>query len=142
MRRMSAVIPYRHDSEGKLEILLVTSRRRQHWVLPKGKVKDGLLPNASAAREAYEEAGLIGTVSPETVGSYRQPRSRENHAPEAAEVLVYPMLVLSENATWPEMDQRKRQWMSLDDALQSIRSRKIRHILEVFWARVKVDRPD
>ncbi len=141
MKRISAVIRYRHDGKGKLEFRLVTSRRRQHWVLPKGKVKDVLPPNASAAREAGEEAGLIGPVSPETVRSYRQPKSTRISAPAAVEVLVCPMLVLNENATWPEMDQRKRQCVRLDEALQSIRSKKIRHLLEVVSARVRIDSP-
>jgi hypothetical protein len=48
------------------------------------------------------------------------------------EVLVYPMLVLSENETWPEMDQRTRQRMSLKSALQSIRNKEIRRILKAF----------
>jgi hypothetical protein len=49
------------------------------------------------------------------------------------EVLVYPMLVLSENETRPELDQRTRQWMK--SALQPVGNKEIRRILKVFAER-------
>ena len=39
--RQSAVLPYRQGPDG-LEVLLVTSRKRSRWVLPKGIVEPGL----------------------------------------------------------------------------------------------------
>ena len=53
----------RHRSDGLPEILLVTSRRhRDHWVLPKGHVDPGEVPEASAVREVREESGVIADV--------------------------------------------------------------------------------
>jgi hypothetical protein len=36
-----AAIPYRRTHAGELEVLLVTSRGKGNWILPKGKVKPG-----------------------------------------------------------------------------------------------------
>ena len=66
----SAVIPYRRD-EGRVEILLITSRKRRRWVLPKGVCEPDMTAADSAAKEAMEEAGVRGSVSTETVGRYR-----------------------------------------------------------------------
>lgn len=64
----SAALPDRATSEGSLEVLLVTSRKRRRWILPKGKVAAGMLPHRSAAREAMEEAGVVGTPNDAPVG--------------------------------------------------------------------------
>jgi 8-oxo-dGTP pyrophosphatase MutT (NUDIX family) len=53
----AAAIPYRRDASGTLQVLLVTSKTRGRWVLPKGKVKRGMHPHRAAAMEAFEEAG-------------------------------------------------------------------------------------
>jgi 8-oxo-dGTP pyrophosphatase MutT (NUDIX family) len=53
----------RHRTDGLPEILLVTSRRhRDHWVLPKGHVDPGEVPEASAVREVREESGVVADV--------------------------------------------------------------------------------
>ena len=44
--------------KGRAEVLLVTSRDTGRWVLPKGWPITGLSPQAAAAREAWEEAGV------------------------------------------------------------------------------------
>ncbi|WP_153885555.1 NUDIX domain-containing protein [Microvirga tunisiensis] len=38
--------------------MLVTTRGRKRWIVPKGWPVPGLQPYESAAREAFEEAGL------------------------------------------------------------------------------------
>ena len=55
----SAVIPYRLSKNG-LEILLITSLKRKHWIVPKGYIEFNLTPFESAKKEAYEEAGVLG----------------------------------------------------------------------------------
>lgn len=49
--QQSGVIPYR-IIEGKVEILLITTRKRQGWVIPKGGLCKGMSPHESAAKEA------------------------------------------------------------------------------------------
>ena len=59
VRTQFAALCYRIKSN-KVQVLLVTTRRTGRWILPKGWPIDGLTPQKSAAREAWEEAGVIG----------------------------------------------------------------------------------
>lgn len=57
------VIPWLlHD--GALLVVLVRSRDGARWVLPKGRVEKRRSRRAVAAAEAWEEAGLRGTMTP------------------------------------------------------------------------------
>ena len=56
----SAILPYQKKN-GKLEILLITSIRKKKWIIPKGFIEFNLSPFESAKKEAFEEAGVIGT---------------------------------------------------------------------------------
>jgi 8-oxo-dGTP pyrophosphatase MutT (NUDIX family) len=54
----------------RVEVLLITSRNTGRWVLPKGWPTEGLDASASAAKEAWEEAGVTGAVNPAVVGLF------------------------------------------------------------------------
>src|SRR5437764_8533599 len=58
-----AALPYRIGKSGNPEIMLLTSRETRRWVIPKGWPIKGMKPGEVAAREAFEEAGLIGSIS-------------------------------------------------------------------------------
>jgi len=45
-----------------LEYLVVTSSRGEEWVLPKGHVEHGEMPESAAKRELREEAGIIAEI--------------------------------------------------------------------------------
>ena len=47
----SSVIPYRWTNS-KLQVMIVSSSKNKHWVVPKGIVEPGLSPQLSAAKEA------------------------------------------------------------------------------------------
>ncbi|MEM1008346.1 MAG: hypothetical protein AAGJ35_05020 [Myxococcota bacterium] len=49
---------------------MVTSRDRGRWVMPKGWTMDGTKPWQAAKIEALEEAGAVGFVSDEEIGTY------------------------------------------------------------------------
>src|SRR5262245_6003483 len=54
-----------------------TSRRRR-WIIPKGWPKKGKSPYHSAAREAFEEAGVVGAVAKRSVGSFSYEKRLKN----------------------------------------------------------------
>src|SRR5918994_5399770 len=64
-------LPFRWNRNGSLNVMLVTTRGRKRWMIPKGWPIPGIEPHESAAREALEEAGLIGQVHVKAVGSFR-----------------------------------------------------------------------
>jgi NUDIX domain len=53
-----AALPYRLSGRSRTEVMLVTSRGTQRWIIPKGWPQRGRAPHDSAAREAFEEAGI------------------------------------------------------------------------------------
>ncbi|MCU7932954.1 MAG: histidine phosphatase family protein [Candidatus Thiodiazotropha sp. (ex Codakia rugifera)] len=121
----SSVVPYRMQ-EGKPEILVVMSSKRKHWVLPKGISEPSLTLQASAAKEALEEAGVEGDVSDKPIGSY----TYEKWGAECT-VQVYPMRVsreLSEDE-WEER-HRGREWLSPKQAMKRVRQPELKPMIQ------------
>lgn len=106
----SGVIPFRRE-EGKIRIMLITSRRRKRWVIPKGVIEPHLSPQESAVNEAHEEAGIKGHISPETVGEYRY---HKWGGVCTVRVFLFEVEEIAED--WPEAHMRKRKWMSVQEA--------------------------
>lgn len=126
------VLPYRIDGEGGLEILLITSRQTRRWVIPKGHPIPGLAPPHSAAREAYEEAGIEGEVGGTALGGYRYRKGFRFLLPRMARVTVYPLAVLRELDAWPEAHQRRRSWFSRADAARAVNEVALRRMILAF----------
>ena len=105
----SAVIPYRRVAR-VWEVLLITSRKGKRWVIPKGIVEPNMHPAQSAAKEAWEEAGVRGTVAHDVIGTYRYDKWGGT-----CTVTVYPLLVTEVLIGWPE-DFRTRRWQTPDEA--------------------------
>ncbi len=118
----SAVIPFRRHSGG-LEILMITSRKKKRWVVPKGIVEPELSPWDSAAKEALEEAGIEGAVSQRSAGTYRYDKWGGT-----CTVDVFTMEVETIHDSWLE-DFRERQWVSLEEAVARVREEELKRIL-------------
>jgi len=112
----SSVIPYR-QRKGKTEILIVSSSKKKHWVVPKGIHEPGLSARDSAAKEAEEEAGVEGKVAKEPIGSYRYPKWGATCTVE-----VFPMEVsrVIPEQEWEER-HRGRKWVSPEEAAGKLR---------------------
>ena len=87
-------------------------------------------PRASAGREAFEEAGVIGHLGRAPVGSYRQ-LSEKSSAPGVS-VLAFPLEVVDELPVWQEMGQRKRRWFTIKQAQKVVRDKNIAALLSTF----------
>jgi len=64
----SGVLAYRRRKNGEVLILLVSKKRSKKWGIPKGRVNASLSFGETAAKEAYEEAGVMGRISPNSIG--------------------------------------------------------------------------
>lgn len=126
MSLQSAAIPYRYDADGEVQVLLVTSRKRGKWILPKGNVRPGMAPHSCAAREAFEEGGVIGRVDPNPIAIHIKKRGLLRRT------AVYALAVTTEAPIWPEKHERKRRWVSLSQALSLTDSRSVQHALRLF----------
>lgn len=122
--KQSAVIPYREQGS-RLLILLITSRNSGKWIVPKGLIEPGLSARESAALEALEEGGIGGEVSTKAVTQYSY-----NKWGGTCDVSVYLMKVNEELDEWQEMNERKREWVTVEKAAGRIKTRAIRETLE------------
>ncbi|KAL8874521.1 MAG: hypothetical protein Q9174_000159 [Haloplaca sp. 1 TL-2023] len=121
-RLVAGVVPLSND---KTKVLLIQSTRRGGWVLPKGgwETDEGTAQEA-ACREAWEEAGIVCTVTRD-LGTIEEMRPLSQLTPKApkAGYQFYEVGVDREASEWPEKDKRGRQWMSYQQARQALLAR-------------------
>jgi len=118
-----AALPFRIAS-GSIEILLITSRETQRWIIPKGWPIRGLRPKDVAASEALEEAGLVGTiVGKRSIGSYHYTKRLPDNQEILCRVKVFLLSVDHQLDTWKEKEQRECEWMSPQKAARLIDDR-------------------
>ena len=99
-----------------MQVLLLTSRGTGRWVIPKGWPMRRLSPTAAAVQEAYEEAGLEGTIEGEgPIGLYHYDKQLGCDVVRI-EVGVFLMRVSQQLATWPEQAERETRWCDPDEA--------------------------
>ena len=110
-----AALPWR-SRNGRVEILLITSRESRRWVVPKGWPMKGKAPQEAAAVEAYEEAGVTGDIDPVSVGSYRYVKRLKGEQAIPIQVIVFPLEVASQLDHWKEKDQRQFAWFRYQKA--------------------------
>jgi 8-oxo-dGTP pyrophosphatase MutT (NUDIX family) len=110
-------LPYLIAEGGDIRVLLVTTRGRQDWIIPKGWPIRRLTPAATAAREAFEEAGLIGNiVGDEPCGSFSYEKPRSARRRTLFHVSVFLFAVERQLRKWPEKSERTTRWFSPTEA--------------------------
>ncbi|BDQ01649.1 MAG: NUDIX hydrolase [Ignavibacterium sp.] len=127
----SAVIPYRLK-DGKLEILLVTSIKKKNWIVPKGYIEFNLTPFESAKKEAYEEAGVVGSNETVEVGQFINEKKSGKEL-----VKVYTMEVDEELDDYPEKNLRKRKWFVYEEAIEKVQNTQIKNFLKKLKESIK-----
>ncbi|WP_170331261.1 NUDIX hydrolase [Ruegeria arenilitoris] len=105
----SAALCYRLVKDGP-EILLITTRRSNRWIIPKGWLIDGLSPSETAGQEAWEEAGVIGTCSTEGLGRFSYVKRHPDRGSVLCLVDVFPLHVHRLETTYPECGERRLKW--------------------------------
>ena len=119
----SGVIPYRVN-QSKMEVLLITSRRRGRWIIPKGVIDPGTKAVESASKEAYEEAGIRGRVSSQPLGNYQYRKWGG-----ICTVQVFALEVLDVLETWPESSFRRRQWIGVEQAANAVEELALKKLI-------------
>ena len=127
----AAALAWRRADGPGAEVLLITSRGTGRWILPKGWIEDGEDKAAAAAREAWEEAGIEGSVAPEPVGTYVY-RKTDDAAARPCHVTVYALAVTRQARDWPERAERDRKWVPAAQAAQLVDEPDLRALLDAF----------
>jgi 8-oxo-dGTP pyrophosphatase MutT (NUDIX family) len=127
----SAIIPYKIEDD-ELKILLITSIRKKKWIIPKGFIEFNLSPFESAKKEAFEEAGVIGTNETFELGSFNL-----NKYGGLTKIIVYSMEVVKFKEAYPEKNLRKRKWFSAKEAIETISIPEVGELINSFQEKIK-----
>jgi 8-oxo-dGTP pyrophosphatase MutT (NUDIX family) len=106
------------------QICLVTSQNGKRWVVPKGCLESGMSAGQVALQEAWEEAGLVGVLDREPVGSYLYEKAGEIY-----HVIVFQMQATHVSADWPEASSRHRCWLPPEKARLRVQHAGLRHLI-------------
>jgi 8-oxo-dGTP pyrophosphatase MutT (NUDIX family) len=124
--RQYAAIPIRLRKDGQAEVLLLTSRGKRRWGIPKGWPIRKRSPEGTARREAFEEAGLKGRVIRHVpIGRYSYSKSGSGEIV----VKVFVMQVDCQVRKWPEKLERKTRWFTPAKAAARIPERRLGRML-------------
>ncbi|WP_251134526.1 MULTISPECIES: NUDIX hydrolase [Roseobacteraceae] len=126
---------YRVDN-GKLRVLLITSRRTGRWIVPKGWPMSDRDAAGTAAQEAWEEAGVIGNCRSHSLGHFFHFKvmSDGNEAPCLVE--VFPIKVKRLAEKFPERSQRHRRWFSPKKAAARVTEPELAQMIRKFDPRI------
>uniref|UniRef100_A0A0R0J1G2 Nudix hydrolase domain-containing protein n=1 Tax=Glycine max TaxID=3847 RepID=A0A0R0J1G2_SOYBN len=112
-RQVVGCIPYRYKNNGtqdkELEVLVISAQKGHGMQFPKGGWETDESMEQAALRETIEEAGVVGSVESK-LGKWYYKSKRQ---PIMHEGYMFPLLVKKELDNWPEMNTRKRRWVSV-----------------------------
>lgn len=124
-----ASLCYRVKGE-KLQVLLITSRGTGRWIVPKGWLIKGMSDADAALREAWEEAGVVGSVSTTPIGKFSYRKIMEDGSVQRCQATVYPIEVKKLKASFPERGQRRVMWVSPKKAAGMVREKGLRKMFK------------
>lgn len=100
------------DIDKVMEVLVISSQKGHGMMFPKGGWELDESIKEAASREALEEAGVQGNVEGE-LGNWRYKSKSQDAFHEG---IMFPLNVTEELAHWPEMNVRKRRWVTIAEA--------------------------
>ena len=131
MRTQFGALCYR-ETRGRPEILLITSRRTRRWIVPKGWPEGGQTPAATAAQEAWEEAGVVGRADNMCMGVFSYNKLVDDGSEVPCLVMLYPFRVKSLANAYPEKSERRRKWFTPKKAACRVLEPELAEMLRSF----------
>jgi len=140
-RLQVAALCWRRSSKG-LRVLLITSRDTGRWVIPKGWTMRNRTEAEAAAREAYEEAGLRGSVSGRSLGVYTYVKSLGAGRNIPCVVRVFPLEAREMLQVFPETGQRRAKWFEPKKAALKVAEHELAAMIRDFDPDRLTEAPD
>ncbi|MGB1153093.1 MAG: NUDIX hydrolase [Paracoccaceae bacterium] len=129
--RQVAALCTRKGQHG-LEFLLVTSRRKGRWIIPKGWPMEGKSFPETALEEAWEEAGVRkGQIQEQKLGHYTYQKEQKNGTALSCLVDVYLIEVDTLEDDFPESKKRKRRWVSKGEAIELLSEPELKELIRI-----------
>lgn len=144
VKQQYGALLWRKGARGRLQVLLITSRRRGRWIVPKGWPMADREPCLVAAMEAFEEAGVIGEVEPNPIGCYDYMKEGGDGSSQQVCVTLFGLSVVGTLTNWPERGQRKRRWFGLAEAAETVDDRSLIPLIRAIrdTPQILFDKPD
>lgn len=114
--------------DDKVQVLLVTSRGKGRWIVPKGWPMPGATPAKSAMQEAWEEAGVEGRTHENCLGIYSYMKCDDGERLPCV-VAVFAIKVRALKRDYPETGQRRRKWFSRKNAAKLLEEPELRQLV-------------
>lgn len=111
--------------------MLITSLGTRRWILPKGNIEPGLTIRESAEFEAFEEAGVMGNLHANSIGSYTYEKVDEDES-ILHHVKVFPLEVSQVLDEFPDHEKRERQWMAVEEAAEAVAEPDLKDLIAQF----------
>ena len=130
-----AALPYRTFPDGSSSapfVQLITTRQTGRWVVHKVNLMVGKAAHEAAAIEAEEEAGVVGIISPLSIGRFRYTKLLSGGGSVIAEVELFPLAVSKAHKKWIEMNQRKRRWFAVGEAASVVDEVELGELIHQF----------
>lgn len=108
---------------GSGKVVLVTSRKGESWILPKGNRAKKRSDRLQAKREAFEEAGLQGSMNCKHYDF--------NSFEKSKNLRIFTMNVKKILNDFPEKNQRKRMVTTFDRAEKMVKGEYLEIIREL-----------
>ena len=101
-------------------------------MIPKGWPIKTLKPGPSAAQEAFEEAGVLGSIARKSLGVFHYDKALRSGRLQHVRVMVYALEVREERPAWPELGQREKRWTTPVEAAGLIDEPELKSLLAKF----------
>ena len=132
-RQQYGAICFRYVGEtSKIEVLVISSRDTGRWVVPKGWPMKKKKPHEAAAIEAWEEAGVRGTVHKTAVGRYTYLKFLDDGDVVPTIVDLFQIEVTLQQDAFKEKGQRRLAWVEPDEAARRVRELELKSLLVDF----------
>jgi 8-oxo-dGTP pyrophosphatase MutT (NUDIX family) len=128
-----AALPFRILAK-QVDVMLITSRGTQRWVIPKGWPMNGKRPQEAAEVEAAEEAGIVGEIEDRPLGSYHYLKGLKDDRSMGVQVIVFPFRVEFQEEDWKERLERRAAWFRYQKAATLVAEPGLRHLINAFGA--------
>lgn len=129
VREEYGTIPYIKKNNSYRFVIVTKRHHAKKWIFPKGQPEADKSAKEIAVNEAYEEAGVIGTIKGKAV-KIELKKSRETVVYK-----LYPLRVSKVCRNWPERKTRKRKFIKPSKALSKLVSKPYAEALSIFLNR-------
>jgi len=115
-----------------VEFLLVNTNGGGKWTFPKGDPDTSLSHSKAAAREAWEEAGVQGSIEPRHFHLYIHSKGVFWKPPGVREFVIKAFLLEVDHIGQPDESTRNPTWFAPDDAKKILaKGREVKYAREL-----------